>query len=82
MLLGVRADVLLDQGRDRGLADVVVEVDAGIDQQVQLVGGPACPLQAEAGGGAGKLHRPERRFGCRRGCLNDRAHSVPPAHRA
>ncbi len=80
-ILGVGADVVLDERGERGLAEVPVAVDARIDQQIQVVGLASGPL-------AGRPWPPRppgaaRCAGHATGvrdvdAVNDCAHSGPP----
>ena len=81
-MAGVGADVLLDERRERGFGQVLVAVDADVDQQVELARGAPRLLQAVSGGPVGKAQRSisQRVLGAaRRDGLNCRAHTGPRA---
>jgi hypothetical protein len=83
-VLGVGADVLLDQGRQRGFTEVAVVVEAGVDEQVDVgrrhpgaleraVGGRIRQHVCGAPAAAPTRDDPDR--------LNDRCHCRPPVPR-
>ena len=79
----VRADVLLNHRRERGLGEIVLAVEPRIDEQIDVARFQMRAGEARARGRVGELQRslPERpAAGVRRGDgFNARAHSDPPA---
>ncbi len=83
-LAQIGANILLDEGSERGLAHIVFPVDAGIDQHVDIA--RRLPGTGEAGSG-GLIGEPPRGWlapsvtGQRGGGFNACAHSGPPGRR-
>jgi hypothetical protein len=54
-ILRVGVDVALDEGSQGRLAEVAVVIQAGVDEQVDVVSGEAGPIEACRGRGVGQL---------------------------
>ncbi len=54
---GIRADVLLDEGGERGLGEVPVLVDPDVDEEVEIAGREAGAVEASARRRVGEVER-------------------------